>query len=131
MFKLTNKIEVIVPKHDNNGVEIASPGIKDSVNTITRICGGSTITEVKGQWWSDDEERIMEDNNLNLEWYYDKDMEDVNNQQGLLQAISKIARQLIVFYEQEAVSIKVNGTLYIVEYEDLNFLSYELHDLMF
>ena len=131
MFKLENKIELITPKHDNNGVEIASPGIKEAVNKATRIAGGCTITEVKGQWWSDDEQRIMEDDNLNLEWYYDKDMQDVNNQQGLLQAISKIARQLIVFYEQEAISIKVNGVLYIVEYEDLNFLSYELYKLMF
>ncbi|XWX29747.1 hypothetical protein WOJGOHIN_CDS0059 [Staphylococcus phage PG-2021_87] len=131
MFKLENKVEIIVPQKDNNGVEISSPAIKEEVNTITRICGGSTITEVKGQWWSEEEERIMEDDNLNLEWYYDKGMEDINDQQGLLQAISKIARQLIVFYQQEAVSIKVNGTLYIVEYEDLSLLSYELHDLMF
>ena len=131
MFKLENKVEIIVPQKDNNGVEISSPAIKEEVNTITRICGGSTITEVKGQWWSEEEERIMEDDNLNLEWYYNKDMEDINDQQGLLQAISKIARQLIVFYQQEAVSIKVNGTLYIVEYEDLSLLSYELHDLMF
>ena len=131
MFKLNNKVEVIVPKYNNSGEEIASPGIKEAVNKATKIVGGSTITEVKGQWWSDDEQRIMEDDNLNLEWYYDKGMEDVNDQQGLLQAISKIARQLIVFYQQEAVSIKVNGTLFIVEYEDLNYLSYELHDLMF
>lgn len=131
MFKLQNKVEIIVPQKDNNGVEISSPAIKNSVNDITKICGGSTITEVKGQWWSEEEERIMEDDNLNYEWYYNKDMEDMNDQQGLLQAISKIARQLIVFYQQEAVSIKVNGTLYIVEYEDLSLLSYELHDLMF
>ncbi|QKV30555.1 hypothetical protein [Staphylococcus phage ESa1] len=131
MFKLQNKVEIIVPKEDNNGVDISSPAIKESVNTITRIVGGCTITECKGQWWSDDEQRIMEDDNLNLEWYYDKGMQDMNDQQGLLQALSKIARQLIVFYEQEAISIKVDGVLYIVDYEDLKFLSYELYDLMF
>ena len=131
MFKLENKVEIIVPKEDNNGVEISSKAIKESVNNATKICGGCTITEIKGQWWSEEEERIMEDDNLNYEWYYNKDMEDMNDQQGLLQAISKIARQLIVFYQQEAVSIKVNGTLYIVEYEDLSLLSYELYDLMF
>lgn len=131
MFKLQNKTEVIVPKQDNNGKEIASNTIEEAVNKATRIVGGCTITEVKGQWWSDDEQRIMEDDNLNLEWYYDKSMQDVNDQQGLVHAISKIARQLIVFYQQEAISIKVNGVLYIVEYEDLSLLSYELHDLMF
>lgn len=131
MFKLQNKVEIIVPKYTNSGKEISSPAIKEAVNNATKICGGCTITEIKGQWWSDDEQRIMEDDNLNLEWYYDKGMQDINDQQGLLQALSKIARQLIVFYEQEAISIKVDGVLYIVDYEDLKFLSYELYDLMF
>ncbi|UJQ43217.1 hypothetical protein [Staphylococcus phage vB_Sau_P68] len=131
MFKLQNKVEIIVPKEDNNGVEIDNLAIRESLENITKICGGCTTTDVKGQWWSDNEQRIMQDNNTNFEWYYDKDMEDVNDQQGLLHAISKIARQLIVFYQQEAISIKVNGVLYIVEYEDLSLLSYELHDLMF
>lgn len=131
MFKLQNKVEIIVPQKDNNGVEISSPAIKEEVNTITRICGGSTITEVKGQWWSVDEQRIMEDDNLNLEWYYDKDMEDVNDQQSLLKGLSTITRILITEYGQEGISIKINGTLYIVDENDLNFLSYELYDLMF
>lgn len=131
MLKLQNKIEVIIPQFDNQGNEISSPAIKEAVNNATKICGGCTITEIKGQWYSDDEERIMEDDNLNIEWYYNKDMEDINDQQGLLQALAKIARQLIVFYSQEAISIKVNGVLYIVDYEDLNLLSYELYELMF
>ncbi|QDJ97508.1 hypothetical protein PALS1_074 [Staphylococcus phage PALS_1] len=131
MFKLQNKVEIIVPQKDNKGVEISSPEIKNTVNNITRICGGCTITEVKGQWWSDNEKRIMEDDNLNLEWYYNKGMEDVNDQQGLLKGLSTIARILITEYGQEGISIKVNGTLYIVDESDLNFLSYELYDLMF
>lgn len=131
MFKLQNKVEIIVPQKDNNGVEISSPAIKEEVNTITRICGGSTITEVKGQWWSEEEERIMEDDNLNLEWYYNKGMEDVNDQQGLLKGLSTITRILITEYGQEGISIKINGTLYIIDENDLNFLSYELYDLMF
>ena len=131
MFKLQNKVEIIVPKQDNNGQEISSEPIKDATNTITKIVGGCSITEIKGHWYSDDEGRIMEDNNLNYEWYYNKDMEDINDQQGMLQALSKIARQLIVFYQQEAISVKVNGVLYIVDYEDLNLLSYDLYELMF
>lgn len=131
MFKLQNKVEIIVPKEDNNGVEISSKAIKESVNNATKICGGSTITEVKGQWWSDNEQRIMQDNNTNFEWYYDKDMEDVNDQQGLLKGLSTITRILITEYGQEGISIKINGTLYIIDESDLNFLSYELYDLMF
>lgn len=131
MFKLENKVELIVPQADNEGKEISNPTIKQSVNNITKIAGGCTITEIKGQWYSDIEERVMEDNNLNLEWYYDKDMEDVNDQQGLLHGLSTIASVLIFKYNQEAVSIKINGTLYIIDENDLNFLSYELYKLMF
>ena len=131
MFKLQNKVEIIVPKEDNNGVEIDNLAIRVALETITKIAGGCTATDVKGQWWSDDEQRIMEDNNTNFEWYYNKDMEDVNDQQGLLKGLSTITRILITEYGQEGISIKINGTLYIVDESDLNFLSYELYDLMF
>ena len=131
MFKLQNKVEIIVPKEDNNGVEIDNLLIREELESITKIVGGCTTTDVKGQWWSDDEQRIMQDNNTNFEWYYNKDMEDVNDQQGLLKGLSTISRILITEYGQEGISIKVNGTLYIIDESDLNFLSYELYDLMF
>ena len=131
MITLKNKVEIIVPQKDNNGNEISSPTLKDEVITITFITGGNTITEVKGQWYSEDENRIMQDDNLNIEWYYDKDMQDVNKQQAILKGLSNIARILILRYHQEAVSIKVNGVLYIINESDLEFLTYDLYKLMF
>ena len=131
MFKLQNKVEIIVPKQDNNGVEIDNLAIREELENITKICGGCTTTDVKGQWYSEDEKRIMEDNNLNYEWYYDKDMQDVNDQQGLLKGLSDITRILITEYGQEGISIKINGTLYIIDESDLKLLSYELYGLMF
>lgn len=131
MFKLQNKIEVIVPKQDNNGVEIDDLLIREELESITKIAGGCTATDVKGHWWSDDEQRIMQDSNINFEWYYDKGMQDVNGQQKLLYSLSKITRTLIEVYEQEAVSIKIDNVLYIIDKSDLNFLSYELYKLMF
>ena len=131
MFKLQNKVEIIVPQADNNGVEIDDLAIRLELENITKIAGGCTTTDVKGQWYSDDEQRIMEDNNTNFEWYYDKDMEDVNDQQGLLKGLSTITRILITEYGQEGISIKINGTLYIIDESDLKLLSYELYGLMF
>ena len=131
MFKLENKVEIIVPKEDNNGVEIDNLVIREELENITKICGGCTTTDAKGQWWSDNEQRIMEDNNTNFEWYYDKDMQDVNDQQGLLKGLSTITRILITEYGQEGISIKINGTLYIIDESDLKLLSYELYGLMF
>lgn len=135
MFKLENKVEIIVPQKDNNGVEISSPAIKNAVNDITKICGGSTITEVKGQWWSDDENRIMEDENLNIEWYYEKDMED-NDKEILAIELGRIIDILIMEYDQEGISVKINGTLYIIDESDLDtldedYIKDELYNLMF
>lgn len=131
MFKLNNKVEIIVPLADNNGIEIDNSTIREELEKITKIAGGCTTTDVKGQWYSDDEQRIMQDYNTNFEWYYNKDMQDVNDQQGLLHGLSFIANVLIFKYNQEAVSIKINGTLYIIDEDDLNYLSYELYKLMF
>lgn len=128
MMTLKNKVEIIVPKNDNNGNEISNPLIKSEVNTLTKLAGGNTITEVKGQWYSDDEERIMEDNNLNIEWYYDKDMHDA---MSFVLGLSVITRVLILQYHQEAVSIKIDNVLYIIDIDDLYKLSNTLYDLMF
>lgn len=131
MFKLTNKIEIIIPKQDNNGKEIDNVLILDELETITGIAGGCTVTDVKGQWWSEDEQRIMQDDNINYEWYYDKDMQDVIDKQNLLHGLSIITSVLIEQYNQEAVSIKIDGSLYIIDENDLVLLSYELYKLMF
>lgn len=125
MFKLQNKIEIIIPKEDNNGVEIADKRIKEYVNSITMEAGGCTITEIKGQWYSEDEKRIMEDNNLNLEWYYMQD-----SAKFMTVELKGIVRRLIEVYEQEAISIKVNGTLYIVDQSDIEELHTTLLDIM-
>ena len=125
MFKLQNKVEIIVPKEDNNGVEIADKRIKEYVNSITMEAGGCTITEIKGQWYSEDEKRIMEDNNLNLEWYYTKD-----SAKFMTVELKGIVRRLIEVYEQEAISIKINGVLYIVDQSDIEELHTTLLNIM-
>ena len=125
MFKLENKIELIVPKEDNNGQEIADKRIKEYVNSVTMEAGGCTITEIKGQWYSEDEKRIMEDNNLNLEWYYTQD-----SAKFMTVELKGIVRRLIEVYGQEAVSVKINGTLYIVDSSDIEELHTTLLNLM-
>jgi len=125
MFKLQNKIEIIIPKEDNNGVEIADKRIQEYVNSITIEAGGCTITEIKGQWYSEDEKRIMEDNNLNLEWYYMQD-----NAKFMTVELKGIVRRLIEVYGQEAISIKINGVLYIVDQSDIEELHTTLLNIM-
>ena len=125
MLKLQNRVEIIVPKEDNNGKGITDKRIQEYVNSITMEAGGCTITEIKGQWYSEDEKRIMEDNNLNLEWYYMQD-----NAKFMTVELKGIVRRLIEVYEQEAISVKVNGTLYIVDQSDLEELHTTLLNIM-
>lgn len=135
MFKLQNKVEIIVPKEDNNGVEIDNLVIRESLENITKICGGCTTTDVKGQWWSDNEQRIMEDNNTNFEWYYNKDM-DGKDKEILSIELGRIIDILVMEYDQEGVSIKLNNVLYIISMEDIDtldedYIKDELYKLMF
>lgn len=125
MFTLQKKIEIIVPKHDNNGVKIEDKHIKNYLDSITIEAGGCTITDVRGQWWSEEENRIMQDLNTNYEWYY---MED--NAKFMTVELKGIVRHLIKVYGQEAVSVKVNGTLYIVDESDIEDLHTTLLSLM-
>lgn len=125
MFKLQNRVEIIVPKQDNNGKEIKDKRITEYVNSVTMEAGGCTITEIKGQWYSDDQKRIMEDNNLNYEWYYTKD-----SAKFMTVELKGIVRRLIEVYEQEAISVKVNGTLYIVDQSDIKELHTTLLNIM-
>src|SRR5699024_912598 len=127
MFKLQNRIELIVPKEDNQGNEISDKHIKSCVNNITMEAGGCTITEVTGQWYSEDENRIMQDNNLNLEWYYTNEYDTLN---FMAHAIKSIVNRLINVYDQEAISIKINSTLYIVDQSDIEELHTTLKNIM-
>lgn len=125
MFELQNRVEIIIPKQDNNGVEISDKRITEYVNSVTMEAGGCTITDVKEQWYSEDEKRIMEDNNLNLEWYYMQD-----SAKFMTVELKGIVRRLIEVYGQEAISVKVNGTLYIIDQSDIEELHTTLLDIM-
>lgn len=113
MLKLQNKIEVIIPKKDNNKKEISDKAIKTATNEITKEVGGCSITEIFGQWYSDNENRIMQDENIIIEWYYQKPSSDI------VENLNIIIFRLIIEHNQEAVSLKVNGVLYIIFKDDI------------
>lgn len=113
MLKLQNKIEVIIPKKDNNKKEISDKAIKTAMNEITKEVGGCSITEIFGQWYSDNEMRIMQDENFIIEWYYQEQSRDI------VENLNIIIFRLLIEHEQEAVSLKVNGVLYIIFKDDI------------
>lgn len=125
MITLNNKIEIIIPKQDNNGKEVNDKNIKDSIQAITGKAGGCTVTDVKGYWVSDT--GLMVDNNANYEWYYER-----KHIAFLSTYISSIVRTLIHNFGQEGVSVKINGNLYIFLKEDYdnNIIRKDIHKLL-
>lgn len=125
MIKLQNKVEIIIPKQDNNGKEVNDKNIKNSIKAITGKAGGCTVTDVEGYWVSDT--GLMIDNNANYEWYYER-----KHIVFISTYISSIVRTLIYNFGQEGVSVKVNGNLYIFLKEDYdnNTIFKELYKIL-
>lgn len=124
MIKLNNVVEVFIPKADNEGNKIENFHIDESVKKMTKLVGGATVYEAKGEWisqvkaeaneqFTSVQDRTMQDDIKIYQWYYEK--------AGIIHMryIRRIVKALILDEGQEAVSIKVNGTLYIVEPHDV------------
>ena len=115
MIKLDNVVEVFIPEADNEGKKIESIHIEGGIRRATQAVGGVTITEAVGGWVSTYKGALMKDDIKIYQWFYEETSRAV-----LIRAIKSIIAGLIREGGQEAVSIKVNGTLYIVEAHDLD-----------
>lgn len=113
MITLNKKLEIIIPKQDNDGYEIDCLLLKRSIEGITEACGGVTITEGRGGWYSKEESRMMHDNVTIYEWYHDGEIAF-----DLSFWTSNIIEDLCSIYGQEAVSVKIDNVLYIIEKTD-------------
>ena len=107
MIKLVNTIKVFVPVTNNDGVKVdLSSEISAAVNAI----GGATTYPARGSW--------VENNKL----YAD----DINVMQfnceefdgDTVKVISELIYSIFNRAEQLAVSVEINGTLYILESVD-------------
>ena len=104
MLKLENSIKVFVPVKNNNGVKVDfSRELKGAVSVI----GGSTTYPFRGNWVEggklyNDAMNVVQ---FNCGGFDNDNVEVLNN---LIRAIFTKAEQL-------AVSVEVNGTLYILE----------------
>nr|DAG96682.1 MAG TPA: Protein of unknown function (DUF3574) [Herelleviridae sp.] len=126
MLKLQNKIEVLIPKADNEGIKINDLIIEDNLETITSICGGLTMTDCKGAWYSTELGHLMFDNNVNYEWFYTQDLDLYR----VSLSVASIVHTLVKDYGQEAVSVKIDGNLLVIFEHDLKNLDEKLHEFM-
>ena len=106
MIQLKNQVSVIVPKKTNDG-----RSTKSVINKINKLfClnfGGTSILEVSGYWV--DGGRVYHDNNLKI----------VSNVENIdVETIAEAANLVLTECEQLAVSVEINGALYIFDTSD-------------
>lgn len=106
MIQLKNQVSVIVPKKTNDG-----RSTKSVINKVNKLfClnfGGTSILEVSGYWL--DGGRVYHDNNLKI----------VSNVENIdVETIAEAASLVLTEAEQLAVSVEINGALYIFDTSD-------------
>lgn len=106
MIKLQNQVSVIVPKKTNDG-----RSTKTVINKVNKLfClnfGGTSILEVSGYWL--DGGKVYHDNNLKI----------ISNVENIdVETIAEAANLVLTEAEQLAVSVEINGALYIFDTSD-------------
>ena len=106
MIKLQNQVSIIVPKTTNDGKKT-----NKTINKINKLfClsfGGTSILEVSGYWL--DGGRVYHDENLKI----------VSNTEVIdVETIAEAANLVLTECEQLAVSVEINGSLYIFDTND-------------
>lgn len=106
MIKLNNQVAVIVPKKTNDG-----KSTKSVINKVNKLfClnfGGTSILEVSGYW--------VNDNKV----YHDENLKIVSNVENIdVETIAEAANLVLTECEQLAVSVEINGSLYIFDTSD-------------
>ena len=119
MLVLSNKIRLFVPTENNDGEKIFCNTITRSMLHITNIVGGGTTYKAQGSWVSDSG-LLMKDDVKVTEWCYDRlDLSNKERLGYLSDMVAWVVFSLIENHQQYAVSIEVNGTLYIIEKNDI------------
>lgn len=106
MIKLNNQVSVIVPKKTNDG-----RSTKSVINKINKLfClnfGGTSISEVSGYWVNDGKV------------YHDENLKIISNVENIdVETIAEAASLVLIECEQLAVSVEINGALYIFDAND-------------
>jgi hypothetical protein len=108
MIRLENELQLFVPDYDNGGQKV---DVTMYEKTLCAMVGGATTYRANGKW--------LDDSKL-----YNDDMNVITaNYSGRLslsniEKLASLISRLFFFECQLAVSLKVNGTLYILNSDD-------------
>jgi hypothetical protein len=107
MIKLENTIKVFVPVTNNDGVKVdLNPEIKAALTVI----GGATTYSARGSWVDDNK---LYTDNINVMQFNTMDFD-----KDVIRVISELVYAIFNRAEQLAVSVEINGVLYILESVD-------------
>ena len=108
MLKLENELQLFVPSYDNGGQKV---DVTMYEKTLCAMVGGATTYKAKGKWL-DGSELYNDDVNV-ITANYSGRLSLAN-----IEKLASLISRLFFFECQLAVSLKVNGTLYILNSDD-------------
>lgn len=107
MIKLSNNIKVFVPVTNNDGVKV---DLGSEVSGAVNVIGGATTYPAKGNWVENG--KLYADNVNVVQFNCDEFDSDT------VKVISELVYAIFTRAEQLAVSVEINGVLYILESVD-------------
>lgn len=104
MLTLKNEIKVFVPQADNDGNALNFDG---EISQVIDVAGGATVYKAQGLW-NDDGTTYSDPMNV-------VQFNATNISAELLESVRELVTVIFDRGQQLAVSVSVNGTLYILE----------------
>jgi len=104
MIKLSNNIKVFVPATTNDGVKV---DLSSEISAAVKVIGGATTYSARGNWVDDNK---LYTDNINVMQFNTMDFD-----KDVIRVISELVYAIFNRAEQLAVSVEINGVLYILE----------------
>jgi len=104
MIKLSNNIKVLVPATTNDGVKV---DLSSEISAAVKVIGGATTYSARGNWVDDNK---LYTDNINVMQFNTMDFD-----KDVIRVISELVYAIFNRAEQLAVSVEINGVLYILE----------------
>jgi len=103
MIKLSNSIKVLVPVTNNDGVKV---DLTSEISGAVNVIGGATTYEARGNW--------VENNKLYTDTVNVMQFNCDEFDSDTVKVINELVYAIFTRAEQLAVSVEINGVLYIL-----------------
>ena len=107
MIKLENSVKVLVPATTNDGVKV---DFSSEISAAVKVISGATTYSARGSWVEDN--KLYTDNISVVQFNCSEFDSDT------VKVISELIYAIFSRAEQLAVSVEINGVLYILESVD-------------